>query len=119
MWPGRWCASILANGKIEGDDDLSEKVDALFEEMVKFSEKGIDIPFSEWLNSTSYSDEVKKRATSFVEGFNAAYKERIGISSLALDMRASEEIGADRNHRIVNGYDALMRSILGGVQQCR
>lgn len=107
----------IADGKAEGDYGLSEQVDALFDEMVKFSEKAIDLSFSEWLNSTSYSDDVKKRATSFVEGFNAAHKERIGIKSLALDMRASEEIGADRNHRIVNGYGALMRSILGGVQQ--
>jgi monoamine oxidase len=108
----------IANGKLEGDDDLSEEVDALFDEMVKFSERGgIDLSFSEWLNSTSYSDEVKKRATSFVEGFNAAHKERIGIKSLALDMCASEEIEADRNHRIVSGYDSLMQSIVDGIQQ--
>lgn len=106
----------ISTGRIEADDKLSEQVDALFDDMVEFSEKGIDLPFSEWLKSSSYSDEVKKRATSFVEGFNAAYKERIGVKSLTLDMRASEQIGADRNHRILNGYDALMRSILGGVQ---
>lgn len=107
----------IAKRQVEESGYLSEHVDALFDDMAKFSEKEIDVPFSQWLNTTSYSDEVKKRATSFVEGFNAADKERIGIKSLALDMRASEKIGADRNHRIVGGYDGLMRSVLGGVRQ--
>jgi len=107
----------VANGKIEGGDDLSEEIDRLFDEMTKFSAKENDMAFSEWLKKTSCSNEVKKRATSFVEGFNAAYGERIGIKSLALDMRASEKIGADRNHRILNGYDAVMQSVLNGVYQ--
>lgn len=107
----------VANRKIHEGDDSSGELDRLFDDMMKSSEDECDLTFSEWLNSTLYSDEVKKRAISFVEGFNAAYKERIGIRSLALDMRASEEIGADRNHRIANGYGAVMQAVLGGVQR--
>lgn len=105
-----------ASGTIRENDGLSDDVDRLMSDLVEFADSGKDMPFAEWVHRTSYSDAVKRRATSFVEGFNAAHKERIGVASLALDTRASEEIGADRNHRIFNGYEAVMRSILGGVQ---
>ena len=105
-----------ATREVREDDGLSDDVDRLMSDLVKFADGGKDVSFSEWLDGTSYSEAVKTRATSFVEGFNAARKERIGVASLALDTRASEEIGADRNHRVFQGYDSVMRSILGGVK---
>lgn len=104
------------SGQICEGDELSGEVDRLMTDLVHSAEQGEDMPFSAWLRQTSYSEAVKRRATAFVEGFNAARKERIGIAALALDARASEEIGAGRNHRIFHGYDSVMRSILGGVR---
>lgn len=101
---------------IRGDDDSGEGVDRLMNELVQFAHGGKDMPFSTWLDRTAYPEAVKRRATAFVEGFNAAHKERIGVASLAIDARASEEIGADRNHRLFSGYDGVMRSILAGVR---
>ncbi len=105
--------------KILEDDGLSDDVDRLMSDLVKFADSGRDMSFAEWLGRTSYADAVKRRATSFVEGFNAAHKERIGVASLAIDTRASDDIGVHRNHRIFNGYNVVMKSILGGVQDAQ
>lgn len=104
-----------ATGHVLHNEDLSGEVDRLMDDLVKAGETEQDKPFSEWLASTAYSDAVKQRATSFVEGFNAARREVIGIASLALDTRASDAIGADRNHRIFQGYDAVLQHIFDGV----
>jgi monoamine oxidase len=104
-----------ATARPRDDEDLSDAVDRLMDELVNAGETGDDKPFSEWLASTAYSDAVKQRATSFVEGFNAARREVIGIASLALDTRASDAIGADRNYRIFQGYDAVLKHVLDGV----
>ena len=104
-----------ATGRVRDDEGLSEAVDRLMDDLVKAGETEEDQPFSEWVASTAYSDAVKQRATSFVEGFNAARRDVIGIASLALDTRASHAIGADRNYRIFQGYDALLQHIFNGV----
>ncbi|HEY1213577.1 MAG TPA: NAD(P)/FAD-dependent oxidoreductase [Bryobacteraceae bacterium] len=97
------------------DEGLSEAVDRLMDDLVTAGETGEDKPFSEWLASTAYPDAVKQRATRFVEGFNAARREVIGIASLALDTRASDALGTERNYRIFQGYNALLQHIFDGV----
>ncbi len=103
-------------GQMRSDDELSDDFEQVMADLVKAGEHERDCAFADWLKKTTYAHEVKRRATSFVEGFNAARKEVIGIASLSLDGRASEEIGADQNYRIAKGYDALMRHLLEGVK---
>jgi monoamine oxidase len=102
-------------GCVTHDEDLSDSFDRLMDDLVKAAEAGDDKPFSEWLKGVPYSEGVKQRATSFVEGFEAARANVIGIASLALETRASDAIEADRSYRVFDGYDAVLRHILHGV----
>ena len=54
-------------------------------------------------------------ATSYVEGFNAARKDVIGIASLAIDQKAADAIDGDKAFRILDGYDSVPKHLLAGV----
>jgi monoamine oxidase len=55
--------------------------------------------------------EAWARATSYVEGFNAAAAERISIRALAGERLAGARIEGDRAFRILDGYDAVAGAI--------
>ena len=49
-----------------------------------------------------------RRATDYVEGFNAARASEIGVQSLIQDRDAQEKIEGSRPFRIVSGYDQIL-----------
>ena len=49
--------------------------------------------------------EAKKRAVSYVTGFNAADPNRVGVHWLVQGMKAEEKIEGDRAFRSLNGYE--------------
>jgi monoamine oxidase len=59
---------------------------------------------------------VKRRATRYVEGFNAADAGTIGIASLAQDAQAADRIDGDRSFSILNGYDSVPLALLHGIE---
>jgi monoamine oxidase len=67
-----------------------------------------DISFEEFLKHVKASEEEKAWATEYVEGFNAARKERIGIHGLIQSERAAKSIQGERIFRITQGYDSLV-----------
>jgi monoamine oxidase len=74
-----------------------------------------DASFESRLNSSRAPAAHKQWARNYVEGFNAARAELIGIASLAEDAAAAETIDGDRAFRLLDGYHqvplALLRSI--------
>jgi monoamine oxidase len=92
------------------DESLGQDFGQVLEDIENYH--GPDIPFSAFLNHSHYSLEARHWATAFVEGFNAARKDVIGIATLAEDARASSAIGGDSSFRIAQGYDALLRSLI-------
>jgi monoamine oxidase len=93
---------------------LSEQV---MDEMHQAAASGLDRTFSEFLHRSSQPADAKRLAKSFVEGFNAADSEIIGIASLAKDAAAAAEIDGDNSFRLADGYDALIRHLIGGVDR--
>lgn len=113
-------ASGLAVSEVAEDHravrtDVSEPLDdvplePVFEEMGGFAEP--DRTLDAFLRESSCDVGAKLRATGFVEGFNAARKERIGVQSLIEDDDASAKIDGDRSFRILSGYDGVARALL-------
>ncbi len=66
-----------------------------------------DMSFADYLALTSAAEEDKRRARNYVEGFNAADADIIGIEGLARQQAAENTIEGDRSARVVRGYDAL------------
>ena len=68
-----------------------------------------DRSFLEFLSDhPEFDEETRKSAIAYVEGFNAAEAERIGLEYLRLSLKASEEVGGDTPSRILSGYDTIV-----------
>jgi monoamine oxidase len=67
--------------------------------------------FAQFIRSAPFDPGEKAWAAAYVEGFNAARAERIGVQSLVEDARASDAIGGDHLFRLWSGYDALPRCL--------
>ena len=84
-----------------------DEMDRVFEAMSQAPEQS----FAEFIDGIRAAEEVKRSATSFVEGFNAARKEQVSIAWLNQEEKASEEIDGDRSFRVLAGYDAVARHL--------
>jgi monoamine oxidase len=78
---------------------------------------GTDATFAEFLALAGVSAKAAKRAASYVEGFNAADRNIVGIAALARQQRAEDEIKADRIFHIRAGYSALLEFLLDRFRQ--
>jgi len=105
----RWYSD---HGRVGLCDDFFEDVDNVFQEM---NADGVDESFVEFLERSNASDSAKQWAVEFVEGFNAARRQRISVHSLVQSNRASEDLEGDRLFRIKTGYDQLIRILADGL----
>lgn len=107
----------IRSGKVQKHEDAWEPIGQLMNEMRTAADQGKDEPFSSFLERSSHPAVAQELSASFVEGFNAARKEVIGIASLAKDGRAADQIDGDRSFRLPGGYDAIPLGILQGVPE--
>jgi monoamine oxidase len=103
-------------GQIEDAADAWEQVDEITEDMRRVAERGEDPTFLDFIEQSAHSERAKRWATGYVEGFNAAHKEIIGVASLALDAQAADAIEGDRNFRIASGYASIPNHLLAGTK---
>ena len=98
-----WCVEEGPPKPCEG-----HSLDRVFEKMREAA--GPDRTFAEFL--TEIEPELRPWAASYVEGFNAARKERISLQSLVKDQAAADAIDGDRSFRILPGYDRVPQALL-------
>jgi monoamine oxidase len=104
----------VRDGVVQGEGDAWESVTRLMKEMREEVGRGREESFSSFLDRSDYPSATKELSASFVEGFNAARKEIIGIASLAQDEESAERIDSDRSFRLLSGYDSVPLHILRG-----
>ncbi len=109
----------IEDGKPRAAHDAWQLIDRVMKDMEKAASKRGDQTFADFIGRSSHDQEAKRLAVSYVEGFNAAHKEVVGIASLAEDARASHAIGGGGSFRIMNGYDALPLHLLRGIDSTR
>jgi monoamine oxidase len=68
---------------------------------------GCDMSFAEYLERNPLDASTEESVSNYVEGFNAADRDRIGIAALVQQQRAEDAIEADRAFRVEAGYEAL------------
>ena len=92
--------------------DSGAEGDGIMERLDRYS--GPDIPFAEYLRrcEKDATEDSRRWALEFVEGFNAADGERIGVHSLIQASRASESDDGDRLFCLNDGYSAFAQSLL-------
>jgi monoamine oxidase len=60
------------------------------------------------------SAETRKHVCAYIEGFEAAYPDRVSAQALARENQASDEIEGYRSFRILDGYRALLSPLAPG-----
>ena len=84
----------------------------LWQEMERLMEKieanAPDKSFAEFLTEQNISDSTKRLATNFIEGFDAADTNKIGIHALAVADEDGEGDPGEHQFRIRRGYAALV-----------
>jgi len=68
---------------------------------------GADVTFANYLDIAGIERRRGEQAAAYVEGFNAADANVIGVAALAQQQRAENAIQADRLFHIRAGYDAV------------
>lgn len=103
----RWCDD---HGKIAPCDEVTETVEELPELLEKAAGKP-DRSFQQFLDECDCSPETKLWAVSYVEGFNAADRNRIGVHALLRQQRAEEQIEGDAMFRVQGGYIEVVNAL--------
>jgi monoamine oxidase len=88
-----------------------DETDAIFEQMKSAREQS----FAQFIESVKADEDVKRWATGFVEGFNAAHKESVSVEWLNAENAASEEVEGDRSFRVPAGYDLVPQFLAKGI----
>lgn len=76
-----------------------------------------DLSFSRYLDAANIEPAAAEPARRYVEGFNAADQDRIGVAALVRQQEAEDSIEGDRVFHIVGGYDQLPRFLAAQVQR--
>ena len=82
-------------------------MDRVLEDVKQRGAEEPDESFLSFVERGDYAPADRLAASAYVEGFNAARKERIGVASLGQDERAADSIDGECSFHIEAGYDAL------------
>ena len=117
VYDGTDASRYMNEGKVEQNADSWDLVGSVLQDMHDAA-NGPDQSFDQFLKSRDYSDEVRRAARGYVEGFNAADAREISIQALAEETAASNKIDGDRVFRFASGYDAVPLHLLRAVPDC-
>ena len=106
--------ACFQNGKLERCSE--SEFFGLLDELSSFARREGDMSFDAFLARRQPVSEQAQQARAFVEGFNAADGQRIGVLALARQQQAEEEIDGGHSSRPLTGYHALPRHL---AQQAR
>ncbi|MFC6645776.1 flavin monoamine oxidase family protein [Granulicella cerasi] len=105
------------DGKLVDDDD---RADTIFSPIEAFENwQGEDVPFAAWLRTQQLPAEQAEALVSYVEGFNAAISERIGVLSLGAQQKAEDESEGYRAWHVRGGYAQLAEYLLARCRELK
>jgi monoamine oxidase len=76
-----------------------------------------DMSFAEWLAGKDFSHDSKGIAMAYVEGFNAADANEIGIYALLKSADAADRISGHRQFRLAKPYSNIVQALLNECNQ--
>jgi monoamine oxidase len=108
----RWCSR---KGELSICNNLYEHFEKVFKRMGGVER---DQSFAEFLNENGgdLSDEVRAWMLAYIEGFEAAYPERIGVKALVRENKGAEEIETERAFHVMSGYDSVLKAMMADAE---
>ena len=104
---------VAENGEFR-EVDVWEKFGKLIE---RVDPKSPDQSFLAFLNGQFLPEPDRGMMLAFATGFNAAHADRLSTHSLLRAEYAADQMGGDKQSRIVQGYGALVEHLLSKVQE--
>jgi len=101
--------SFARGGFQSSSEDYGEAV-SVIDGMMAWLERqprGTDVTFAQYLDLAGIDGSRRRRATAYVEGFNAADGRVIGVAALVAQQRAEDKVHSDRLFHVEAGYHAL------------
>ena len=102
------------NGGLIEDDPQDGEVFSPLKALEDFA--GEDVSFADWLASSDVPEEERPALMGYVEGFNAADAQTIGVRSLGVQQKAEEATEGDRSWHVRGGYTRLAEYLAGRVK---
>jgi monoamine oxidase len=97
-------------GRLEPCDAGQRAAFSVLEAMQTWIERcapGSDVSFEGYVRAAHVDAADAERAVAYVEGFNAADRNRVSATALVRQQRAEDHVQGDRIFHICSGYDAL------------
>jgi monoamine oxidase len=112
---------LATAGRFKAMDDFWAVVERMSRDLARrLAGRGKDFPISDYLDSSRLPPARRDMLRDFVSGFYAAHPERLSAKSLAdASEDGSEEAQLDKQFRIANGNDALMKWLRDGLDPDR
>jgi monoamine oxidase len=95
---------IFEKGKLRPIDIWDEVAKV----MNRIKPRGTDCSFREFIDKQKCDERTRRLMLGFVEGFDAAYPERISAQSLLKAEQSAEKMEGDSQGRVNEGYSALV-----------
>ncbi len=94
------------------DEDTGDPFEAI-EQLRSWTDahSGNDTSFAIWAAQQGLPADMQRRATAYVEGFNAADAEEISIKSLAIQQAAEDSAGGETALHVDGGYEGLPQQL--------
>jgi len=99
------------NGNVIDSENFNSTLEGVMEALPR-PERSEDMSFAEWLRGQNFSRDAKQIATAYVEGFNAADGEKIGIHALVMLADAADRIAGERQFRLTQPYQTVPQALL-------
>lgn len=97
-----------------------EPDDGVFSAIEKLKDwQGSDCTFAEYLDRNRIEGALRRRLTGFVEGFNAADQNRVGVWALRLQQQAEDRIEGARLFHLRRGYRGIPEFLLAKALESR
>lgn len=108
-----------AGARVEQADDQWARMEDVLQRLEQVGSQ--DLSFEDFLttHARDVPPEIQTAARQYIEGFEAADPAMISAQSLKDAERASREIEADRNFRLVEGYSKLLEWLRENADQSR
>jgi monoamine oxidase len=101
---------LFAGARCRSERELHGDAAGVLEQMSTWltsQPRGADATFAEYLKLAAIDPLKGEHAALYVEGFNAADRNIIGVAALARQQRAENDIDGDRLFHVERGYDAV------------
>jgi monoamine oxidase len=99
------------SGKLSKSHDFWKEIESLMDQMKSSPADQSVRDFLQGLPDDEETARAKAMVTRYVEGFQAAEIDRIGVRGLVVFNEASDSIAGDTSFRFENGYDPLMQAL--------